>query len=296
MPAKSSKSVARDVGRRSAAQRSVSAARGTRSVSRGMSVVLPVGLVVALVAVLVVVKSVAGSPKPKSGAAASAASASVSARVSSVPVSVLDQIGLGTVSSPPKALAGSPLTVQGKPRVLYVGAEWCPYCAAERWGLAVALSRFGTLSGLSQVRSSPTDVYPNTATLSFHGSSYSSQYLSLTAKEIFSNQALGNSYAPLDSLTSSDQSLFESVGKGSFPFIDIGGRYLISGASYDPGMLQGMTQAQIAAALSNTSSPIAKSIDGTANLITAAVCKVATNTPETVCSSPGVSAAAAALP
>src|SRR5205823_15010475 len=36
----------------------------------------------------------------------------------------------------------------GKPEVLYIGAEYCPFCAAERWSLVYALARFGTFKGL----------------------------------------------------------------------------------------------------------------------------------------------------
>jgi hypothetical protein len=60
----------------------------------------------------------------------------------------------------------------GKPLVVYIGAEYCPFCAAQRWPLVVALSRFGTFSGLSVTRSASEDVFPDTATLSFHSASY----------------------------------------------------------------------------------------------------------------------------
>ena len=43
------------------------------------------------------------------------------------------------------------LTADGKPLVLYVGAEYCPYCAAERCAMVQALSRFGTFSNLTFV-------------------------------------------------------------------------------------------------------------------------------------------------
>jgi hypothetical protein len=88
------------------------------------------------------------------------------------------------------------LTANGKPLVVYVGAEYCPYCAAERWAAVIALSRFGTFSGLGQTHSSSTDVYPNTATLSFHGASYTSQYLQFQGVETQSNQPQGTGYAP----------------------------------------------------------------------------------------------------
>ncbi|HSR26568.1 MAG TPA: DUF929 family protein, partial [Candidatus Eisenbacteria bacterium] len=75
--------------------------------------------------------------------------------LTAVPAADLDRIGLGSaggkvvrISEP--ALAGP----TGRPEVLYVGAEYCPYCAAERWPLIVALSRFGTFSGVRAAASS----------------------------------------------------------------------------------------------------------------------------------------------
>jgi hypothetical protein len=283
--------------KRIAAQRAMAAASGAQAARRKriMLALSPVVAVIVIVAILVAVR-VAGGSKPKSGAAATTAAAQITSAISTVPASVLNTIGKGTLITAPTALGGAALTADGKPRILFVGAEYCPYCAAERWAFAVALSRFGTLSGLGEVTSSPSDVYPSTATITFHGAAYSSSYLSLTAKEILSNQVSGSSYAPLDTLSSADESLFESVGGGSFPFIDIGGKYKISGASYDPQTLQGKTQAQIAAALSDPTSGIAKAIDGTANVITAAICAITSNQPAAVCTATGVTTAKAALP
>jgi len=168
--------------------------------------------------------------------------------------------------------------------------------------MAVALSRFGTFTGLGETASSPSDVYPNTATLTFHGASYASTYLSFTAREIQSNQVVNGAYAPLDTLSAADQALFTKYNAppytdsaGSIPFIDIGGRYLISGSSYSPQVLQGKTQTQIAAALADPNSAIAKAVDGTANLITAAICQITDGQPGAVCQSPGVVTATAAL-
>jgi hypothetical protein len=263
---------------------------------RIMIALSPVVVIVVVVAILVAVRVGSGSSKPKSGVAATTAAAAVTSAISTVPIAVLNTIGKGTLKAPPAALSGDALTANGLPRILFVGAEWCPFCAAERWAFAVALARFGTLTGLGEVKSSSTDSYPNTATITFHGATYTSTYLSLTAKEIFSNQVSGTSYAALDTLTSADNSLFETVGSGSFPFIDIGGKYKISGASYDPQILQGKTQAQIAAALSDPTSAIAQAIDGTANVITAAICAITDNQPAGVCTSAGVTTAKAALP
>jgi hypothetical protein len=37
--------------------------------------------------------------------------------------------------------------------------------------------------------------------------------------------------------------------QGAIPFVDYGGKYLSVGASYDPGVLQGLTWAPLTAAL-----------------------------------------------
>lgn len=280
--------------KQAAAQRALAAERGRRR--QWLVVGGTFLLVVVVVGVLVGIKVGADSAKTSTVAETTAASQQVVSAVTGVPTATLNTVGTGSIKTEPTPLSGAALTADGKPRVLYVGAEWCPYCAAERWALAVALSRFGTLSGLGATASSPNDVYPNTATLSFHGASYTSQYLSLTAKELEGSKVVGQGHASLDTLNANDMKLFEQVGKGAFPFIDLGGRYMISGSSYDPAVLQGKTHAQIAAALSDPNSAVAKAVDGTANVITAALCKLTDNKPADVCTSAAVTAAASTLP
>jgi hypothetical protein len=77
---------------------------------------------------------------------------------------------------------------------------------------------------------------------------------------------------------------------GSIPFIDLGNRYASSGAMYLPDVLSGMTWQAIADSLAQPSSAQAKAILGSANLITAAVCKLTADQPSTVCSSTSIQA------
>ena len=58
---------------------------------------------------------------------------------------------------------------------------------------------------------------------------------------------------------------------------------MIIGARYDPGVLAGLTWATIAADLHNPNSAVAKAVDGTANYITAAICKLTGNQPASAC-------------
>ena len=257
----------------------------------------------AVVAVLIVVGALVGIGLSKSGgsdtsAGSSTASASVVKGVTSVPASTLDAVGAGAKSIvAPAKITAPPLTKDGKPQVLYVGAEYCPFCAAERWPVVVALSRFGTWSGLGTTTSSSQDQYPNTPTLTFHGASYKSDYLSFTGVE--QQDRAGK---PLDKPSAADAKIEATYNKppyvptqGSIPFVDIGGKFASQGASFGPDLLAGKTHEQIASALSDPSSPIAKAVDASANALTASVCTLTGNKPANVCTSSGVTAAASRI-
>lgn len=268
---------------KAAAARAAAARRERR---RRIAVV--VGAAVAVLAVVVVIVVVGVTQKAKTAdASRPAASAAVLAAVT-VPGNVLDSIGAGSVTAAPKPVSDAPLTEGGKPQVLYIGAEFCPYCAAERWPLVQALSRFGTFTGLKTVHSSPTDVFPNTSTFSFHGATYRSDVIAFTGKEL--ETVTG---AVLDQPTAAENALWKKyTGQGSFPFLDIAGKYVATGPSYDPTVLKGLTADQIAAALADPSSAVARAVDGAANVLTAAICKSTGNQPASVCSAAGVTAAA----
>jgi hypothetical protein len=268
-------------------------------------VLLAGGSVVAVLAVVLALVLVKAFNKPGSGGSGSggvtgtALSASAARDVTSVPASTLNTVGAGSVLRyNPVAIApisGSPpLASNGKPEMLYIGAEFCPYCAAERWAMAVALSRFGTLSPLHGIHSTSSDVNPNTPTLTFYRSTYTSPYLVFTPVE---NETVNKT--PLQNTTSAQMALwtkYDSSANGlGYPFIDFGNKYVIKAPSFDPGVLAGMTWAQVAAALHNPSSPVAQGADGAANLITAAICKMTNGQPGNVCTAPGVVTASKSL-
>ena len=202
--------------------------------------------------------------------------------ISSLPASELDAVGAGSANNLVKPVSGTPLTgPNGHPEVFYLGAEYCPYCAAERWPMIIALSRFGTFSGLKTTSSSSSDVYPNTPTFTFHGSTYTSQYVDFVAVETTDRDR-----NPLESPSSAQQALVNQYDSaGSIPFVDFGNRYAFSGAMYLPDALSAMSWTAVADALAQPTSPQAKAILGSANLITAAVCKLTADKPASVCSS-----------
>jgi Domain of unknown function (DUF929) len=172
--------------------------------------------------------------------------------------------------------------------VLYIGAEYCPYCAAERWAMAVALSKFGTFTGLHGIHSSSSDVPPSIPTLTFYKTGYTSKYLVFTPVETTTEDR----NTPLQKTTAAQQALlnkydappYVSQGStGAIPFVDFGNKFLVSGASYNPAVLQGKSWSEVAAALSDPASPISQGAVGAANSMTAAICKLTNNQPATAC-------------
>jgi thiol-disulfide isomerase/thioredoxin len=207
--------------------------------------------------------------------------------ITSLPASELDAVGTGSANNLIKRVSGTPQTgPNGHPEVFYLGAEYCPYCAAERWPMIIALSRFGTFSGLKTTSSSSTDVYANTPTFTFHGATYTSQYVDFVSVE-----TTDRNRNPLETPTSAQQALVNQYDtSGSIPFVDFGNRYAFNGAMYLPDVLSGMSWQAVADSLAQSSSPQAKAILGSANLVTAAICRLTADQPATVCSSSAIQA------
>jgi hypothetical protein len=218
--------------------------------------------------------------------------------------STLDSVGRGQASSLPQPISDAPeLTADGKPLVLYVGADYCPFCAAQRWALVVALNRFGTFSDLAASSSASDDVYPNSATVSFHGSTYTSPYLAFDGVELATNErGADGRYEPLDQLTPEQTAVVQTYNAppyvsaesaGAVPFVDFGNRFLISGSAFSPALLAGLSHEQVAAALTDDpNGALAQAILGSANAFTAVLCELTGGEPANVCTT----AAAKAFP
>jgi Domain of unknown function (DUF929) len=211
----------------------------------------------------------------------------IAAQLSAVDASVSESVGMGAAQALPKAIDAPALTEDGKPLVFYEGAEYCPFCAAQRWAMVTALSRFGTFSDLGLTYSAGDDVFPNTPTLSFHGSSFASDYVAFTGVETEDRdkQTLDTPTADQQALVSKYDAPPYTDSVGSIPFIDFGGEYILAGAIYSPDVLGDKTHDEIAAALADPGSDVAKSIVGSANVLTATICLLTDDQPEAACSS-----------
>ena len=184
-------------------------------------------------------------------------------------------------------------TKNGKPYILYVGADYCPFCASERWPLIVALSQFGTFSGLKYMTSSSADTYPSTNTLSFYQSTYTSKYLTFEGVETATNQQNNTgAYIALQNMTSDQNNIFNTYNappyvtsdvQGSIPFIDFGNKYLVTGSQYDPSVLKGKNWDTIVSDIQNSKANDGLNIEAAANEIIAKICTLTNNQPSNVC-------------
>ena len=294
----------------SGAVRRAARSKKHRSTSLGW---IAVGVVVVVVAALIVVKltSSHSSTPTASGDAAgrhpAIAAASVVFPVTHVPLSVFNSIGTdGEKTSFEAVTSKTAFTSGGLVRLLYFGAEFCQYCAVERWSLVAALARFGTFSDLRSISSSNAD--ENVPTFSFYGSTYKSKYLAFTPIEYEDRNQ-----KPLQGVPSDINALVEKYdfppytttnAEGGIPFLDIGNKYIADGDTADLGGLVGngvLTNGgpgrqAIADAIADPTSTIGKAIYARffisdANFISAAICRANGGKPTSVCTTSGVKAA-----
>lgn len=268
-------------------------------------------LVLVIVVVLVVVK-VTGSSSPSTAEPWTPVSSTVASELADIPASVFNTVGVSSTFPlyKPITTTGQPaLTYAGPsgkqlPGVFFYGAEYCPHCAAERWALAVALDRFGTIKNLGNMVSSAEDSPPSIPTFTFSKASYSSPYIALRSDEAFTNQvnAADTGYKTLQIPTAAEAKLVSTydstkyfsdipAGEQAFPLVDFGNKVL-SEENYAPNYLQGFTRDQIAAGLNNAKNPITQAIVASANMLSAAICSIDGGQPSKVCASKGVQAAA----
>jgi len=300
--------------------------RGSARGAKKRSTALTAGIfgtvfVVLAVLVIILVAVVGKTPSGAKAFGTQPAPQIVKSAINSTPAAAFIDAGSKLTSDGPflgsiYSLKGQPrLTLNGKPLIVYVGSEWCPFCGATRWPLALALGRFGTFSGLKISASSLTDSYPGTPTLSFYGSTYTSKYLAFSGIEQCTDIPSSSSslavrecsgYVPLQTITSAVAKIFDKydyppyvpssgTDPGGIPFIDFGNLYHEDGAFIDPAILTGFTHARVVESFSNPVASPAQMILVAANYYSALICKMTNNQPGSVCNMPVVKQAAATL-
>lgn len=271
---------------RKARQAQQAAQRRNRLLAYGL-----IGVVVVVIVALVLVKVAGGG---SSGTLRSPLPATASAKLDNVQLPVLTAAAskvpdlqpatpaTGGASSAP----GGPGASLGgaKPEILYIGAEFCPICATERWPLYIALSHFGTFSNVSKSHSAVQD--GNIPTLSFYGSTYTSNYLKFTPVETYTNQPSGNYYSKLETPTANQQAIW-TAAQGSnltFPFIDMGGKLQLTTSQFPSNILEGKSFNDVLNAVGDNSNTVGADIDASAAVLTKYFCGLTKNAPANVCS------------
>lgn len=196
-----------------------------------------------------------------------------------------NRVGTGIVSPYPSPVNNKNVTiVDGKPAVIYVGADYCPYCAITRWGFIIALMRFGNFSSLHYMASSSSDKFPSTPTYTFYNSTYTSGLITFLSAEIENRNG-----SPLQQLSPLQNAVALAYDpSGGIPFVDFGNKSVQVGipTSISPGYLKGLTWSQVIAQIQNSNTTISQAVLGQANIFTAQICEINGNVPAGVCSQP----------
>ena len=157
----------------------------------------------------------------------------------------------------------------GKLFVFFVGAEYCPYCAAERWAIVRSLQKFGQWDGLKQTISAARDEpFLNLPTYDFTKATYTSPHIEFVAREIKDRE-----FNPLQKLLKTEEKLLRKFNpKKEIPFLLIGGRFSQIGSGFTPKIFIGHTFRQTETELKKVESEIRKTIDDEGNIISALLC------------------------
>ena len=177
----------------------------------------------------------------------------------------------------------------GKPEVLFVGTESCAACAIERWGVAVALSRFGFFANL-QLGQSAVSESPFVRSFTFVGARYLSPYVSFVPVELSSDApAASGGFAPLGRLTPAQGALLRALDpQATAPFVDVGNRFTDVGAAVSPAFGEGLSWSKLAAVPGRPRAAAGRAIAATAEVLTAEICGATGGMPAAVCGAPAV--------
>ena len=193
--------------------------------------------------------------------------------------------GLGAptsdVTSPPTGQfshVGAPFSQGGKPELLFIGAQYCPHCAGQRWAIVKALNQFGTFSHLTSSANDDGSI----PTFNLHEAGYTSKYVTFDHKDLEDR-----SHHQLDTLSPGEASLFNRYDpSGGIPLVLVSG-YALVGDGYDLSVVQNKSFNTVQRALQRGSpDPLVPAINAEANSITAFVCHADGMLPHSVCNRP----------
>jgi len=158
----------------------------------------------------------------------------------------------------------------GKSLVFFMGAGFCPFCAAERWAIVRALENFGRWEGLVETASADHDEkYLNIPTVSFARARYESDHV-----EFIGLETADRNFEPLQEPGEKDYEILDTFNPDQIiPFLLVDGQFMQIGAGYSPQILEGMDHAKVRAELANPASAVGKAMKAEIDNITAFVCR-----------------------
>jgi hypothetical protein len=162
----------------------------------------------------------------------------------------------------------------GKSLVFFMGAGFCPFCAAERWAIVKALSNFGSWEGLHKTTSADHDEkYLNIPTVSFEAAQYTSYYIDFVGWE-----TADRNFEPLQDPNTDYYQIIDNFNPDQIiPFLLIDGQFVQVGAGYSPKLLEGMNHVKVKSEVENPTSSLGKAIRIEVDNITALICKSISN-------------------
>lgn len=180
----------------------------------------------------------------------------------------------------------------GKPEILFVGTQFCSFCAAERWAIVKALGQFGTWTNVHRAtQGGSTAGFSAVPTFDLTNSGYHSKYVAFDGKDL--QDYNGNT---LQTLNSEEQALWQQYDpQGSTPMVLVADHVRL-GAGYSPGDIDGQSFATVQNALQHgSSSTFVPEINAEANAITAILCHADGMQPKSACGRPAIVQAVANL-
>lgn len=161
---------------------------------------------------------------------------------------------------------------------MFIGAQYCPHCAGERWPVIKALNQFGTFQNVGASASSEGNI----PTFDLTRATYTSAFVAFDHKDV---EDLNHN--PLQALDATEQNAFNRYDStGSIPLILAGG-YAVTGDAYNLGDIDGLSFATVQHSLQHGErTPIVSDINAEANALTAFLCHADGMKPHSVCGRP----------
>jgi thiol-disulfide isomerase/thioredoxin len=259
-----------------------------------------IAVVIIVVAVFVIIKATGGSNHSADSSTLGSGTAAAGSGGTGLGAPVSASVYSGFAGIKPSALAAAannahptdaaypsvvndpPITKTGKPTLFYFGAEFCPFCATERWPIVLALSQFGTFKNLTAITSDDAsgETYKQVPTFSFYKSTYTSKYLTFTPVETETV-----SQATLQTPTAAQEAIVSKYDSGdTIPFVYFNGKAIISGAQYDPSLLLKGSFGDDAQSIIGGASQLSTSVYFNAGAIVSDICAMTGGQPGNVCS------------